>query len=440
VYVRLQADRVLVWLDPDTTTAMLISGQTVPLAIEKPAAGGRMIARVEGQVVLVADAIPGERVQARVERIGKGVVYAQTLSIEERSADRRDPFPDPLCGGCLYSHIAYPRQLELKAQVIADAFKRIGRIELPAAVAVAASPEQGYRMRARFHVRGHRLGFFRENSHDVCDARTTRQLLPETADTLDQLMAAMRSLGVESVREIELSENVEATGRAVFLDSGLPIGEAALARMADTGGLTGLGSAWGAYGSPHVSDSLPVGDGRITLRRHVQAFFQGNRFLLGALVSHVAAEVPDASSVLDLYAGVGLFSIAAAAARRATVEAVEGDLFAADDLQANAAEAGGAVTALRAPVETIGAGLSAANRRFDVVIVDPPRTGLSREALDNALRVGAPRLIYVSCDVATLARDARRIVDHGYAIARADAFDLFPNTPHVETVVVFQRL
>jgi len=418
---------------------MLTSGQTVPLAIEKPAAGGRMIARVEGQVVLVADAIPGERVQARVERIGKGVVYAQTLAVEERSADRRDPFPDPLCGGCLYSHIAYPRQLELKAQVIADAFTRIGHLELPAAVNVAASPEQGYRMRARFHVRGHRLGFFRENSHEVCDARTTRQLLPETADTLDQLMAAMRSLGVESVREIELSENVDATERAVFLDSGLPIGEAALARMADTGGLTGLGSAWGAFGSPHVSDSLPLAGGQITLRRHVQAFFQGNRFLLGALASHVAAQLPEGSSVLDLYAGVGLFSIAAAAARRATVVAVEGDLFAADDLQANAAAAGGAVTALRAPVETIGAGLSAANRRFDVVIVDPPRTGLSREALDNALQVRAPRLIYVSCDVATLARDARRIVDHGYAIARADAFDLFPNTPHVETVVVFER-
>src|SRR6185503_6853339 len=320
---------------------MLTSGQTVPLAIEKPAAGGRMIARVEGQVVLVADAIPGERVQARVERIGKGVVYAQTLAVEERSADRRDPFPDPLCGGCLYSHIAYPRQLELKAQVIADAFKRIGHLELPAAVNVARSPEQGYRMRARFHVRGHRLGFFRENSHEVCDARTTRQLLPETADTLDQLMAAMRSLGVESVREIELSENVDATERAVFLDSGPPIGEAALARMADTGGLTGLGSAWGAYGSPHVSDSLPLAGGHITLRRHVQAFFQGNRFLLGALASHVAAQLPEGSSVLDLYAGVGLFSIAAAAARRATVVAVEGDLFAADDLQANAAAAGG---------------------------------------------------------------------------------------------------
>jgi len=417
---------------------MLSQGQTVPVAIEKPAAGGRMIARVAGQVVLVADAIPGERVQARVERIGKGVVYAQTLSVDEPSADRRDPHPDPLCGGCLYSHIAYPRQLELKAQVIADAFKRIGRLDLPALPVVAGSPEEGYRMRARFHVRGHRLGFFRENSHEVCDARATRQLLPATADTLDRLMAAMRSLGLDAVREIELSENIEASERAVFLDAGA-IDEATLARLADTDGLTGLGSAWGAFGSPHVSDSLAIGDRRLTLRRHVQAFFQGNRFLLRDLAAHVAALVPERGAVLDLYAGVGLFSLAAAVARGASVVAVEGDFFAADDLQANAAASGGAITTVRASVESIGPGLAGANRKFDAVIVDPPRTGMSREALDNALRASAPRLVYVSCDVATLARDARRIVDHGYALERADAFDLFPNTPHVETVAVFGR-
>ena len=417
---------------------MLSQGQTVPVAIEKPAAGGRMIARVAGQVVLVADAIPGERVQARVERIGKGVVYAQTLSVDEPSADRRDPFPDPLCGGCLYSHIAYPRQLALKAQVIADALRRIGRLELPAPLAVAGSPEEGYRMRARFHVRGHRLGFFRENSHEVCDARATRQLLPATADTLDRLMAAMRSLGLDAVREIELSENIEASERAVFLDAGA-IDEATLARLADTDGLTGLGSAWGAFGSPHVGDTLAIGEKRLALRRHVQAFFQGNRYLLRDLVAHVAGLLPEGGAVLDLYAGVGLFSLAAAGARGASVVAVEGDVFAAADLQANAAAFGGAITTVRASVESIGPGLAGANRKFDAVIVDPPRTGMSRQALDNALKVNAPRLVYVSCDVATLARDARRIVDHGYTLERADAFDLFPNTPHVETVVVFGR-
>ena len=93
-----------------------------------------MIARVDGQVVLVAGTIPGERVIARVARVGKGVAYAETVSVEEPSADRRAPFTDPLCGGCGYAHIAYRRQLEIKAQVVADAFARIGRIELPSQI------------------------------------------------------------------------------------------------------------------------------------------------------------------------------------------------------------------------------------------------------------------------------------------------------------------
>jgi 23S rRNA (uracil1939-C5)-methyltransferase len=424
---------------------VLKAGDILPLAVERPAAGGRMIARVDGQVVLVADAIPGERVQARIERVGKGVAYAQTLAVEERSADRRDPFADPLCGGCLYSHIAYPRQLEIKGEVIADAFRRIGRVALPGPVAVAGSPEDGYRMRARLHVRGHRLGFFRENSHDVCDARATRQLLPATVDALERLMAAMRSLGLDAVREIELSENIDATSRVVFLDASAVVDASTLERLAGTDGLTGLGSAFGAYGSPYVTDSLTIGVHSLMLRRHVQAFFQGNRHLLGSLVAHVAGQVPNGGAVLDLYAGVGLFSVAAAIVRGARVLAVEGDAYAADDLHANGAAAGGRITAIRGAVESIGSQLSSWRRTpggpaIETVIVDPPRTGLSREAMESVLALAAPRLIYVSCDVATLARDARRFVDDGCAIERIDGFDLFPNTPHVETVVVFTRV
>jgi 23S rRNA (uracil1939-C5)-methyltransferase len=424
---------------------MLTAGQTIPLTIEKPAAGGRMIARADGQVVLVADAIPGERVQARIERVGKGVAFAQTLSVEEPSGDRRDPFADPLCGGCVYSHIAYPRQLEIKSEVIADAFRRIGRLELPAAVAVAASPEDGYRMRARLHVRGHRLGFFRENSHDVCDARATRQLLPATSDVLDRLMAAMRSLRLDAVTEIELSENIDASERVVFLGAAAPLDGSTLERLAGTGGLTGLGSVFGAYGSPYVTDSLTIGESSLSLRRHVRAFFQGNRHLIGDLVAHVADRVPIGGAVLDLYAGVGLFSAAAAIIRGARVVAVEGDAFASDDLHANAAACAGQITTVRGEVEGIATGVfgawgrAAGQPAVETIIVDPPRTGLSQRAVDTILNLTAPRLVYVSCDVATLARDARRIVDHGYTIDRVDAFDLFPNTPHVETVAVFAR-
>jgi len=307
-------------------------------------------------VVLVSGVIPGEHVRARIGRVTKGMALAVAVTIDQPSPDRRTSSEDPLCGGCLYRHIAYSRQLEIKSQVIADAFARIGRLDLPSPVVVAASPEDGYRMRARLHVRGSKAGFFREGTHDLCDARATRQLLPATLDTIERLMAAIRSIGADTVREIELSENVEATER------------------------------------------VPVG-----------------------------------SSLADLYAGAGLFTVAAAVTRAAPVVAVEGDSYAADDLRANVAAAGINVDCVNGAVE----GLRVGGRTVETVIVDPPRTGLSPDASAVVLGTRATRIVYVSCDVATLARDARKIVDAGYAIERADAFDLFPNTPHVETVVVF---
>jgi 23S rRNA (uracil1939-C5)-methyltransferase len=413
---------------------MVSSGDSLDLMIEKPAAGGRMIARVDGQVVLVSGAIPGERVRARIERVAKGVAYAATTAVYEASADRREPFVDPACGGSLYSYIAYARQLALKREVIADAFKRIGRLELPGPVAVTASPEEGYRMRARLHARGHRLGFFREGTHEICDARATRQLLPATCDVLDRLTAAVRSLGGDMVAEVELTENVDATERVVHLEGPEPLDRRVVEKLTAIEGLTA---------APYVSDTLRVGDTALTLRRHVLAFFQGNRHLLADLVSHVVARVPLGSRVIDLYAGVGLFAVAAAASRAATVTAVEGDRYAADDLQANAAPVG-RITTIKGAVEGFVSAAPPALRQkatgplAETVIVDPPRTGMSRAALDVVLALKAPRLIYVSCDVATLARDARRIVDAGYTIGRVDAFDLFPNTPHVETVVVFE--
>ena len=403
---------------------MLKPGDILPLIVEKPAAGGAMIARHDGRVVLVSGAIPGERVQARVLRVQKGVAYAGTVAIDEPSPDRREPSGDPLCGGCLYSHIAYPRQLAIKSQVIADAFTRIGRIELPAPVIVAGSPEDGYRMRARLHVRGSRFGFFREGTHDLCDARATRQLLPATLDTFDRLMAAMQSLGLENVREIELSENVDGSERVIDLQTSEPLDRRVAEKLMSTEGLTA---------GPYVTDTLTIGGATLKLRRHVLAFFQGNRFLLRDLVAHVAGQVPMDATLLDLYAGVGLFSVAAATVRGAAVAAVEGDATASEDLVVNASKAEGQVTAIRAAVEEIGP------RVADVVIVDPPRTGMSPGALGAVVKVNAAALIYVSCDVATLARDARKIVDAGYAIERADAFDLFPNTPHVETVIVFAK-
>ena len=409
-----------------------------------------MIARADRLVVLVSGTMPGERVLARIERVGKGVAYAAAVEIDEPSPDRRGPEGDPLCGGCLYAHIAYPRQLVLKSLVIADAFTRIGRIELPGTVEVAPSPEAGYRMRARLHVRGRLIGFFREGTHEVCQARQTRQLLPATSDALDRLAAAMHSLGDIGIREIELAENLDASHRVVYLDGAPTPGVnlvRSLERLAATDGLTGLASPAGDHGEVHVTDTLTLqGHRPIALRRHVLAFFQGNRFLLDQLVAHVVSHVPRDSEVIDLYAGVGLFALAAAEIGGARVTAVEGDRVAASDLTANAMFTKGAVTPVHRSVEEFVSGgapppdQGSPDRQRLAMIVDPPRTGMSREALDGMIRRRAPRIIYVSCDVATLARDARLLVEHGYTISQIAAFDLFPNTPHVETVTVFDDI
>jgi len=403
-----------------------------------------MIARVDGQVVLVSGAIPGERVSARIDRLGKGVAYAQAVAIEESSGDRREPFTDPRCGGCSYSHIAYPRQLGIKAQVIADAFVRIGRLTLPNDVRVAASPEEGYRMRARFHVLNGRAGFFREGSHEVCDARISRQVLPETAGAVEALTDRLRTSGSSSVSDLEVSENVDGSARAVHLTTMGPVSESRLSPLRGVDGVTGLSFSGEASprleildGTPYVTDTLTVGGRTVALRRHVLAFFQANRFLLASLVDHVCSRTAANGTLIDLYAGVGVFAVSAAVSRGSRVIAVEGDRIAAQDLDANAAQATGAIEAVHQSVEGFAEQTSL---RPGTLIVDPPRTGMSKAALSGAINLRARQVLYVSCDVATLARDARRLVDAGYALTRIDAFDLFPNTPHVETVAEFENL
>lgn len=400
-------------------------GESVQLTVEKPAAGGRMIARLNGQIVLVGGAIPGERVTARIERVGKGVVYADTVGVDEPSPDRRALLAaDPLCGGCLYAHISYPRQLDIKAGVIADAFGRIGRLVLPSSVLVAASPEEGYRMRARLHVRGRRVGFYREGSHDLCDVRQTRQLLPATCDILDRLGATLGSAGLESTGDLDLSENLDASERVMCAAAGADVD----AWLAHLDGLTGVGTR------ASVTDMMSIeGAAAVPLKRSVRSFFQGNRYLLNTLVNHVVGLVPAGGELLDLYAGSGLFAVTAAAARQARVTAVEGDAVSCDDLRGNAS-AHDSIGVHHQPVEEF---LEGKRARPAVVVVDPPRTGLSRGALAGVIRLRAGRLVYVSCDVATLARDSRGLVDAGYTIERVDAFDMFPNTPHIETVVMF---
>jgi 23S rRNA (uracil1939-C5)-methyltransferase len=417
-------------------------GDRLTLTIERPAAGGRMIARHDGAIVFVAGAIPGEVVEAEVEKVQRGTGWAIARTVIERSPDRVPESADGAspsdggCGGCVFAHIAYDRQRAIKAAIVDDAFRRLGRMTLDGPVEVVASPVDGYRMRARLHVRNGRIGFFREGSHSLCEAGPTRQLRPDTLAVLQALEHSLKSLGRDTIGEIELSENITATERALHLEL-LPNAEPSrLAAATTLDGLTGATCAppestrtMELWGSARVSDVVAG----VRLSRHARSFFQGNRFLLQPLVDHVMSQV-SGGPLLDLYAGVGLFSLAAAHAGYGPVVAVEGDHFSAADLRRNAA--GCNDVSVRA--EAVERYLPAATKA-STVIVDPPRTGLSKEALAGVVAVDAPKLIYVSCDIATLARDARLLVDAGYRLSGVRAFDLFPNTAHVETVTAFAR-
>ena len=217
--------------------------------------------------------------------------------------------------------------------------------------------------------------------------------------------------------------------------------DAALAAAALTG-CTGRsrGGEMRTSGIPVVSDPLPALTGGIAtegaLERHAESFFQANRFLLPKLVEAVMHAIPLDGAVLDLYAGVGLFSVCLAASGRTRLSAVEGDRTSGKDLTRNAAAYAGA---LRVSIGSVEEYLARHKPRPSTVLVDPPRTGMSREAMQAIVAIRAARVVYVSCDPATMARDARRLLDGGYDLASLQAFDLFPNTPHVESLGVFVR-
>jgi 23S rRNA (uracil1939-C5)-methyltransferase len=416
-------------------------GTEVVLTAEKPVVGGRMLARHEGQVIFVAGAIPDEQIRVRIERVSKQLAYAETIEVLVASADRRPSNADWACGGSLYAHIAYERQRSLKSQLVADSFARIGKLTLPSPVPVMGSAEQGYRMRARLHSSDGRFGFFREGTHQLCDAGPTRQLLPATTHALEELRGTLVSKGVAGIVSCEISENIPADERAILVE--MEPAHPAPLDIEPIDGITGIlfndhhsTRLAVAYGSPYVTDRLNLSTASSVLTHHVQSFFQANRHLLPFLVDKTLAQVPE-GQVIDLYAGVGLFAVSLAAMGRSEIVAVEGDRSSARDLEGNAAPYASAVAVERMAVEDYLRRANAPSRA--TVLLDPPRTGMSREAMSGILALKPPRVVYVSCDLATVARDVKRLVEAGYTLQHIEAFDLFPNTAHVETLVVLVR-
>ncbi len=325
--------------------------------------------------------------------------------------------------------------------------QRIGRITVPVDLPVAGSPEQGYRLRAKLHVVGGRAGFFREGSHTLCDATATGQLRPESVPAVDRLLSGIGSRA-NRVATVVVAENVPARQRVLHLEGadgeqfdGLEIGGWT---DPDVSGVTALvhGRVVGLAGAAHVTDSAADIFGDDTTvpadtvwTRQAASFFQANRFLVGALARAVLDGV-EGQHVADLYAGVGLFAVALAA-RGHHVVAVEGDRTSGRDLATNAEPFGDRLRPIRTSVED--ALRQIGKERFDAIVLDPPRTGVSPAALAAVISLRTPRLVYVSCDPATLARDSARLVASGYNLSSLRAFDLFPNTAHLEAVAVWER-
>jgi 23S rRNA (uracil1939-C5)-methyltransferase len=416
-------------------------GTLLTLDIDKPAAGGRMLARHQGRVVLVAGAIPGERVSARVERVGKGVVFADTAQVLQPSPERRGDAGDWRCGGNVLSFIDYPRQLQLKGQIVQDALARIGRVPLATPPEVEGSPEHGYRMRARLHVADGRIGFYREGTHMLCGAAQTRQLADATNRWIAEVEESIARHSLRGLAAVELTENISGDERACHLELEAGVDASAFALLAE--GLTGLSAERAdradvdvLSGTPSVTDTLAS----LRLQRDARAFFQGNRFLIESLVQRVTS-LAGAGLVVDLYAGVGLFGLSLAAAGAPGVIAVEGDRVSGLDLEQNAKPFGDRVRVERRSVEQF---LALVRDRHEELagatfIVDPPRTGMTRDALTATIAQKPQRIVYVSCDVATFARDTRTLIDAGYELDQLTGMDLFPNTAHVETIALFRR-
>jgi 23S rRNA (uracil1939-C5)-methyltransferase len=425
-----------------------VENRPVPLSIERPVAGGEMIARHEGRVVFVRGAIPGERVMAQIVRQAKGVAWAEVREILEPSPDRRPAPADSACGGAYFAHVCPARQRALKAEIIVDALRRIGKHRLAEPPRVAGSEERGYRLRARLHLRDRRIGFFREGSHALCDAGPSGQL---REDSLVAVRAVVDALGhrADDCEALTLAEDVAARSRVVHLE---PRPGATLenldGRSLIVDGISGATASAGRRaftlaGSPTVTDTAsdlfagdsPIGIG-VQWSRHATSFFQANRFLAGELLRHVLS-VADGEVIADLYSGVGLFAVALGA-RGCRVLAVEGDASSGADLAVNAQAFADHIEVVQASVEIAVARVPPPG--LDAIVVDPPRTGLTSDALRGVVAWRPKRVVYVSCDPPTLARDAAVLFGAGYRLHGIEAFDLFPNTPHVEAVAVFDAI
>ncbi|MGA2739224.1 MAG: class I SAM-dependent RNA methyltransferase [Bryobacteraceae bacterium] len=388
------------------------------MVVEKLVYGGEGLGRLEGRAVLAPFVLPGERVSLRGVAEKPGLLRADLREVLSASPQRVAP-PCPYftrCGGCHYQHAPYETQLALKRGILEDQLRRIGKIAPPSEIGVVAGEPWGYRNRVQLHIGRGALGYREAQSRTLCPI----EKCPIASPAINGAIAILREMLRDPrwprfLRQIELFTN-ETEVQLNVLETDRPLAR----RFFD----------WCAERIPGlVSGALDYCAAGHTWRVSYGSFFQVNRFLIEKLVE-TALDGAAGRSALDLYAGVGLFSLALAQ-RFPLVTAVESGARAAADLRFNGERAGLAVRVEQTDAEMWVEQLETVP---EFVLLDPPRAGIGKRTVQRLAQLRPPRLAIVSCDPATLARDLAGLADAGYRIERLTLVDLFPQTYHLETV------
>lgn len=432
--------------------------EPVELNIENLAHDGRGVARLDGKAVFVHGALPGEKVRGKITRRRRDLDEAITLDVLSASPDRAEPgcaFYDR-CGGCSLQHMQPARQLEAKQAMVLENLRRIGQVEPQQLLAPVSGPQWGYRHKARLAVRNVRgkgrvlVGFRERQSPYVADMTRCEILHPSVGGLLEPLSALIGSLSIRNrIPQIEVAVG-DALTVLVFrvLDAPGTDDQAQLKAFAAQHDIEIQLQPGGPQSVYALSE--PAGELYYSLPEHdvrlgfgALDFTQVNHALNRELVNQALQRLaPGADErVLDLFCGLGNFSLPLAR-RAGEVLGVEGDEALVARARANA-DANGIANARFAVADLHdGAALERASwlrESFDAVLIDPPRSG-ARELLPALAAMGHPRLLYVSCHPATLARDAGLLVhEYGYALRELGVLDMFPHTSHVESMALFEQ-
>ena len=448
---------------------MLIKNQIYEATVTDYTAEGQGVAHVEGCAVFLPNAIAGERVRLRIEKAQKTWAAGKIVEILEKSSHRvnRECPVAKLCGGCDFWHMDYEEETRLKAERVRTCLNRLGGEQL-AEVPILAAPDcHGYRNKAQYPVAVKKgrayAGFFRAGTHDVVENQRCR-ILPEETD-------AVKDTVLDYVNQFRIPVYDEASHkgllRHIYVRRGavsgqilvclvcngekLPKAEALLSRLKTIPGFTTLvlsvntkkGNAVlgdkfvTLYGPGYIEDTLCG----LNFRLSPRSFYQVNHHQAQRLYQTAIekAQISKNDTVLDLYCGVGTITLAMASAAGKVI-GVEVIPQAVEDARDNARRNGienaefFCGDAGQAALELERNGV-----RPDVVVVDPPRKGLNADTIEALHRMAPRRIVYVSCDPATLARDVALLKERGYTLQSATAADLFPRCAHVETVALLGR-